>query len=47
MLKKLHYERYCKQDCGGPTCMQMPENIITVLMSVKELESRRNEMKCH
>ena len=45
MLEKIQCIRYCKKDCGGPLCMWMLGNIIATMISVKELEIRRDEMK--
>ena len=47
MHGKLWYARFCKQDYGGPPCMQMPEIIIAAMMSVKGLESHPNATKFH
>ena len=47
MMEKLQCERYCKQDCGGPPCMRMLDNIVATVMSVREQEICHDKMKFH
>ena len=45
MQEKQQCTRYYKQDCGGLLCMQTLEIIVTGVISSKELENCRDEMK--
>ena len=46
MLENIECARCCKKDYGGPLSMLMLENIVATAISVRDLEIRRNKMKC-